>query len=144
MGELLGLKWEDFDERQGTLVIRRQLQWLRVRAGEPHRPSLTEPKSAKGRRTIHLPSAAIAALRDHLRGTARPVVLATAQLPSSAGQGAHPKLVQEQLGHSRISVTLDTYSYATAPMMREAATKMDAILAPHLADSKPSGRRRSR
>lgn len=44
-------------------------------------------------------------------------------------QGVHPKLVQEQLGHSQISVTLDTYSHVTAPMMQEAAAKMDAILA---------------
>ena len=43
-------------------------------------------------------------------------------------QGVHPKVVQEQLGHSQISVTLDTYSHVTAPMMKEAAAKMDAIL----------------
>lgn len=46
-------------------------------------------------------------------------------------QGVHPKLVQEQLGHSQISVTPDTYSHVTAPMMKEAAQKMDAILAPN-------------
>jgi integrase len=46
------------------------------------------------------------------------------------GQGVHPKLVQEQLGHSQIAVTLDTYSHVTAPMMKDAASKMDAILSP--------------
>ncbi|MEW6308584.1 MAG: site-specific integrase [Bacillota bacterium] len=46
------------------------------------------------------------------------------------GQSAHPKLVQEQLGHSQISVTLDIYSHVTAPMMKDLAAKMDGILAP--------------
>jgi len=37
-------------------------------------------------------------------------------------QGVHPKVVQERLGHSTISVTLDTYSHV-APGMQEAAAK---------------------
>lgn len=45
-------------------------------------------------------------------------------------QGGHPRLVQELLGHSQISVTMDTYSHVTAPMMKDLATKMDAILTP--------------
>lgn len=43
-------------------------------------------------------------------------------------QGVHPKIVQEQLGHSQVNLTLDTYSHVTAPMLQEAAEKMDAIL----------------
>ncbi|HHW17738.1 MAG TPA: site-specific integrase [Firmicutes bacterium] len=43
-------------------------------------------------------------------------------------QGVHPKFVQEQLGHSQISVTLDTYSHVTPSMMKDVAAKMDAIL----------------
>ncbi len=34
--------------------------------------------------------------------------------------GEHPKVLQEILGHSRISVTLDIYSHAIPPMQREA------------------------
>jgi len=37
-------------------------------------------------------------------------------------QGIHPKIVQERLGHSTISVTLDTYSHV-APGLQEAAAK---------------------
>jgi integrase len=37
-------------------------------------------------------------------------------------QGIHPKIVQERLGHSTISITLDTYSHV-APGMQEAAAK---------------------
>ncbi len=43
-------------------------------------------------------------------------------------QGVHPKIVQERLGHSQISVTMDTYSHVLPTMQREAANKMNAIL----------------
>jgi integrase len=43
-------------------------------------------------------------------------------------QGVHPKIVQERLGHSTITLTLDTYSHVLEGMQREAATKLDAIL----------------
>ncbi len=43
-------------------------------------------------------------------------------------QGVHPKVVQERLGHSQISVTLDTYSHVLPSMQVEAAGKFDAIL----------------
>ena len=36
-------------------------------------------------------------------------------------QGVHPKIVQERLGHSQISLTLDTYSHILPGMGREAA-----------------------
>lgn len=42
--------------------------------------------------------------------------------------GVHPKVVQERLGHSQISVTLDTYSHVTPAMDREAATTVAALL----------------
>jgi integrase len=43
-------------------------------------------------------------------------------------QNAHPKTVQSLLGHSRISVTPDTYSHLFPTMQREAANKMDELL----------------
>jgi len=43
-------------------------------------------------------------------------------------QGVHPKVVQERLGHSQISVTLDTYSHVLPTMQLEAANKFDTIL----------------
>jgi len=39
--------------------------------------------------------------------------------------GVHPKVAQERLGHSSISVTLDLYSHVTATMQEDAATKLD-------------------
>jgi integrase len=44
------------------------------------------------------------------------------------GQGVHPKLVSEMLGHATVAITLDTYSHATPSMHREAATTLDALL----------------
>ena len=45
-------------------------------------------------------------------------------------QGVHPKVVQERLGHSQISVTLDTYSHVLPTMQLEAAGKFDELLQP--------------
>jgi integrase len=40
--------------------------------------------------------------------------------------GVHPKVAQERLGHSTISVTLDLYSHVSAAMQEDAAAKLDA------------------
>ncbi len=40
----------------------------------------------------------------------------------------HPKVVQERLGHSNISVTLDTYSHVIPAMDREAAETVAALI----------------
>lgn len=42
--------------------------------------------------------------------------------------GVHPKVVQERLGHSSISVTLDTYSHAVPTLQVEAAGKIAAVV----------------
>jgi len=43
-------------------------------------------------------------------------------------QGIHAKIVQEMLGHTRISTTLDLYSHVTPTMQRQAADAFDVIL----------------
>lgn len=45
-------------------------------------------------------------------------------------QGTHPKVVQERLGHSDISMTLNTYSHVLPVMQDEAAEKLDILLTP--------------
>ncbi len=40
-------------------------------------------------------------------------------------QGTHPKIVQERLGHSTISVTLDTYSHVAPGLQEAAANRFD-------------------
>jgi len=44
-------------------------------------------------------------------------------------QGIHPKVVQERLGHATISMTLDTYSHLIPSMGRDAADRLDQLLA---------------
>lgn len=58
-GELLGLRWTDFDADRATITVRQQLQ--RTRAGWV----LSEPKTANGRRTVVLPQVAVSALIAH-------------------------------------------------------------------------------
>jgi integrase len=43
-------------------------------------------------------------------------------------QDVHPKVVQERLGHSTITLTLDTYSHVLPSMQEDAADKMDTLL----------------
>lgn len=43
-------------------------------------------------------------------------------------QGVSPRVVMETLGHSQISLTLNTYSHVLPAMQEDAASKMDAIL----------------
>ena len=43
-------------------------------------------------------------------------------------QGVHPRVVMDILGHSQISLTLDTYSHVIPSLQAEAAEKMDALL----------------
>jgi integrase len=44
------------------------------------------------------------------------------------GQGEHPKVVQELLGHAQVSITLDRYSHMTPTLMSGAAATMDQLL----------------
>lgn len=168
--ELLGLAWSDVDLEAGRIQVQRQLQYLR-RVG----PVLSEPKSARGRRSIALPAFVVEALRQHRKqqlgerlalgpawqnewnlvfvtqvGT--PIeatnlvrhfkgLLRRAGLPEIRfhdlrhscaslllAAGEHPKVVQELLGHSNISLTLDSYSHVLPTLQKQAAAKMDALL----------------
>lgn len=66
-----------------------------------------------------LERAGLSRIRFHdLRHTCATLLLAS---------GTHPKLVQEQLGHSQISVTLDTYSHVTPSTINQVAERMDAM-----------------
>lgn len=43
-------------------------------------------------------------------------------------QGVPPRVVMEQLGHSQISLTMNTYSHVIPELGRAAADRMDALL----------------
>lgn len=40
-------------------------------------------------------------------------------------EGVNPKVIQERLGHSRISVTLDLYAHVLPTMQADAASRLD-------------------
>jgi integrase len=42
--------------------------------------------------------------------------------------GVHPKVVQEILGHSQISITIDVYSHVLPGMQQDAMSRLDAVL----------------
>jgi len=44
-------------------------------------------------------------------------------------QGVNPRVVMDILGHSQITLTLNTYSHVLPSLTREAASRMDALLA---------------
>lgn len=41
----------------------------------------------------------------------------------------HPKIASERMGHSRVGVTLDTYSHVLEGMQNEAVSAVDAAMA---------------
>ena len=64
--------------------------------------------------------AGLPAIRYHdLRHTAATLLLA---------QGVDPRTIMETLGHSQISLTLNTYAHVVPALQRKAAAKMDDIL----------------
>jgi integrase len=68
-----------------------------------------------------LVTAELPPMRFHdLRHTAASLLLA---------QGVHPRVVMETLGHSQISLTLNTYSHVMPSALRDAADKMQALFA---------------
>jgi integrase len=60
-GELLALRWQDFDPNRAKITVARSLE--QTKAGLRFK----EPKTAHGRRTIALPATAVTELRTHWR-----------------------------------------------------------------------------
>ena len=44
-------------------------------------------------------------------------------------QGVSPRVIMEILGHSQVSLTLNTYSHVLPALQREAAARINAVLA---------------
>ena len=42
--------------------------------------------------------------------------------------GEHPKIVSERLGHSTVTLTLDTYSHVLPDMQQRAAERIEQLL----------------
>ncbi len=48
-------------------------------------------------------------------------------MPLLLQAGVHPKIVQERLGHSSISVTIDMYSHVVPGLQKMAARRIDEL-----------------
>ena len=152
LGELIPLQYSDFNFENSTLSVNRTLQRV---SGQT---IIGEPKSEKSRRIVAVPAFALETLKKSegyvfttgngtlfsprniqrhfantlvklglpkirfhdLRHTFASIML---QLPN-----VHPKAVQEALGHSTISMTLDLYSHLIPSMQKDAAEKLDKVL----------------
>jgi integrase len=79
-----------------------------------------DPRNASRDYRALLQAAKLPAIRFHdLRHTAATLLLA---------QGVDPRTIMETLGHSQISLTLNTYSHVLPALQARAAEKIDAIL----------------
>jgi len=154
-GELLALRWDDLDLEARTLQVKRTL-WkgetyppktkksrrtialpnLAIEALEQHRDKrLTDspwvfttrnqtPINAyyligHSWKKMKAKAGLSASTRFHnLRHTCATLLLT---------KGVHPKIVQELLGHSSISITLDTYSHILPNMQEKAVRAMEDI-----------------
>jgi len=56
------------------------------------------------------------------------------------GQGVHPKVVQERLGHSQVNITLNNYSHVLPGLGREAVERLGASLEQASDDGALAGR----
>lgn len=149
-GELLGLQWKDLDLDSGTLRINRtifggvvsppktaksrrsiKLSRSALVALKNHERTSEWVFSTKSGKPIDctnltkqswkplLKEAGLPDTRFHdLRHTCATLLLT---------KGVHPKIVQELLGHSTISITLDTYSHVLPNMQEKAVRAMEDI-----------------
>jgi len=153
-GELLGLHWEDVDLDDETISIKHALITIQGKShiGEPKSSTakrtiaipevictaLREYDSDKEGLVFKTPSGKPISQRNltrhfhkslesigcekmpfhNLRHTAATILLQAK---------VHPKIVQEMLGHSTITLTLDTYSHVIPGIQKEAADSMDRL-----------------
>jgi len=153
LGEILALHWEDMNFENSTLSVKRTLQKVnnKGRFGEPKskkaRRSVAMPRFVLDALKDGKETGLIFATRNGTPFSHRNIhrhfkkTLVKLGLPEIrfhdlkhsyasilASQNVHPKTVQEALGHSTITLTLDTYSHILRSLQKEAAEKLDLLL----------------
>lgn len=156
-GEILALTWDCFDPIDQTLQIKQNLQQVRGKGlviGEPKSKMSRRTVSLPQFVTDILIEQKKISRSDYIFATnngtpfsPRNIVrhfkatLAKAELPETIRfhdlrhtfaslmlNVAHPKVVQEALGHSTVSITLDTYSHLLPNIQRDAADRLNEVL----------------
>ena len=67
-------------------------------------------------------------MRSAIRGAMASILRASRFTSPAIGQGVHPKVVSERLGHASVNITLDTYSHVLPGLQEAAALALDTIL----------------
>jgi integrase len=153
-GEVCGLKWEDYDPDNATMMIRRAVSQM-------DGTFIKSTKSGKAR-VVALPKSLVAILKDHREsqvGTEwicanpngthmRPNSLARAyrrmaeplgitatlhglrhtQATELLMMGVPVKVVSERLGHSTAKITMDVYAHVLPHMQQQSAELVDTML----------------
>jgi integrase len=151
-GELLGLQWKDLDLPAGIVQVRRTVFNGRIEAPKTAKGNrsikLTETSTRALReheRTsewVFCTNAGTTISLHNLHNRSWKPLLVRAALPHNTRfhdlhhtcatllltKGVHPKIVQEMLGHSSITITLDTYSHVLPNMQEKAVEAMEDIL----------------
>ena len=108
--------------------VRQRAEWLAAGRAWPESVFVfstpigtpVDPRNATSDFHLMRREAGLDATRFHdLRHTAATLLLA---------QGVDPRTIMETLGHSQISLTLNTYTHVLKSLQVEAAAKMNAIL----------------
>ncbi|MFF2381310.1 tyrosine-type recombinase/integrase [Streptomyces sp. NPDC058108] len=92
---------------------------------------VTDPRGLNRMLTILCRRAGVRRVRVHdLRHTCASLLLA---------QGVDARTIMETLGHSTITMTLDTYAHVMGTALRAASDRMDDVLGPDLSADDPEG-----
>lgn len=186
IGEASGLQWSDVDLPGGTLAVRHSVQRQKSNG-----LVLSDLKTKRSRRSIHLAPSTVKALHEHRKrqneerlscgsrwkehlgpewqdrdlvfcsrsgGPVEPATawralhraLTRADLPlirvhdlrhTAASYmlvlGVHPKVVQEMLGHSTVTLTLDTYSHVLPALHKDVANLMERLFPANADEANP-------
>lgn len=150
-GEVCALKWEDFDDTECKLKVRRTISYVH---GEP---VISPPKTEEGKRTVCLPDTLWRILSDRKKNAIsewifydplkpdRPIrpesayarlkkLLKEADLEQMrfhdirhsfasvvASIGVAPQVLSSIVGHTKASFTLETYAHVTTDMQKSAS-----------------------
>ena len=150
-GELLGLQWRDVDFERGILQVSRTIYNGRIEASKTPKSrrsvKLTQTsirvllKHPRISEWVFCTKVGTTLSCQNLRTRSWKPLLKKASLPYDTRfhdlrhtcatllltKGVHPKIVQELLGHSSISITLDTYSHVLPNMQEKAVKAMEDI-----------------
>jgi integrase len=151
LGELLGLRYEDIDLQAGTLQVKRtvfngqieapktlkgkrsiKLTQTSIKALQKHQKVSEWVFSTKVGTPISVHNLHNRSWKPLLNKTGLPLDTRFHDLRHTCAtllltKGVHPKIVQELLGHSSISITLDTYSHGLPNMQEKAVRAMEDI-----------------